>query len=210
MRDDEGMEREREDRIDALIGVALRSYAEPDEMPEQRVAVARVMDRVREADVLRHRLWIGGWAATACFAVAVVGVMWTMRSPRTPEIAWTPNAPGVVSHSSSVSGAKAHDRSSRDSARLKSCPDTKACTDKSRVQGALVARTKEPEKLPKLEVFPTPRPLSVEEQALVGFVRHGPPAVQRAVFEDQQHWDDPIIVAGLRDQPLQTGSQKNQ
>ena len=63
---------------------------------------------------------------------------------------------------------------------------------------------------PKLEVFPTPRPLTAEEQALVAFVRRAPPAVKKAVIEDQQHWDDPIIVADLRDPSLQSGSHQDQ
>lgn len=64
--------------------------------------------------------------------------------------------------------------------------------------------------LPKLEVFPTPAPLSAQEQALVAFAKHGPPAVQRAVLEDQKHWDDPIIVAGLEKEPLQARNPQDQ
>jgi hypothetical protein len=64
--------------------------------------------------------------------------------------------------------------------------------------------------LPKLEVFPTPTPLSPQEEALAAFVKYGPPAVQRAVLEDQKHWDDPIIVADLREQPVQAGNPQDQ
>ena len=64
--------------------------------------------------------------------------------------------------------------------------------------------------LPKLDVFPTPTPLSPQEQALAAFAQHGPPAVQRAVLDDQQHWDDPIIVADLREQPVAAGNPQDQ
>jgi hypothetical protein len=64
--------------------------------------------------------------------------------------------------------------------------------------------------LPKLAVFPTPRPLTPEEEALVAFAKHGPPEVQRAVLEDQKHWDDPIIVAESGKPPPQSGNQQDQ
>ncbi|MGB6871788.1 MAG: hypothetical protein WBD93_19395, partial [Acidobacteriaceae bacterium] len=63
--------------------------------------------------------------------------------------------------------------------------------------------------LPKLDVFPTPRPLTPEEQALVAFAKQGPPAVQRAVIEDQKHWDDPVIVAELQEKSSSAGNQQD-
>ena len=64
---------------------------------------------------------------------------------------------------------------------------------------------------PKQEVFPTPRPLSREEQALIRFAREGPPAVKKAVLEDQKHWDDPMItdVAELAPKPPGSRSQQD-
>jgi hypothetical protein len=63
--------------------------------------------------------------------------------------------------------------------------------------------------MPKLDVFPSPRPLSPEEQALVAFALRAPSEAKKAVVEDQQHWDDPIIVADLRKLVLQSGNQQD-
>jgi hypothetical protein len=52
--------------------------------------------------------------------------------------------------------------------------------------------------------------LSPEEEALVSFARQAPPGVKKAVIEDQQHWDQPIIVADLRDPSLQAGGHQDQ
>lgn len=186
--------------VDARIDAALRSYAEPGEMPAARVAVARVLERVREAEGSQRGLWIWGWAAVVCFVVAVAGATWVMRAPRSPEIAWTPKAPAVVDYRAPISRDVP-----RSSGELPHSGARKAAHQNG-APGISMAQ----DRLPKLDVFPTPRPLTAEEQALVGFVRHGPPAVQRAVLEDQQHWDDPIIVADLRDQSPPAANQQDQ
>src|ERR1700691_2494490 len=117
MRGDERME----ERIDA----ALRSYAEPAEIPEARVVVARVME-LAGSEGRRFGWWWVVVPAAVCLLVALVGVVWMMRGARVPETAWVPRAPGVP-ETVSRTGAKARPSSSSFSARLKSCPDTKTC-----------------------------------------------------------------------------------
>jgi hypothetical protein len=216
MRGDEEMTRE--DRLDAAIDRALRSYAEPVEVPETRVVLARLMERVRLEP--GHGFGWLNWSAVVAAGLAVVllvGVVWMMRGARRAEIAWTPRAPGVVQSTPQ--------RLKPDSARLYSTAEAVPLQNEgggksqiahnnsakaNRTPGELVAGVMAPTSLPKLDVFPTPRPLTAEEQALATFVQQGPPAVQRAVVEDQKHWDDPIIVADLRNQPLETSSQQDQ
>jgi hypothetical protein len=201
--------------VDARIDTALRSYASPGEMAETRVAVARVLERARSDSGRGFGWWVWGTAAAAAaLLIVTMGSLWMMRGPRAPEIAWMPKPPGVRQDvpqrlkpaspladngTAGVVPLQSHSRNPQPSMRNSSAKH-------EWVAGNLVAR----DRLPKLEVFPTPRPLTAEEQALVGFVRDGPAAVQHAVLEDQQHWDDPIIVAGLRDQPLQPENQQDQ
>jgi hypothetical protein len=78
------------------------------------------------------------------------------------------------------------------------------------VVGVREMRTSVSKKMPKLDSFPTPRLLSPEEQALVAFARRAPPAVKTAVIEDQEHWDDPVIVADLRKPSVESSGQKDQ
>ncbi|MGA7525260.1 MAG: hypothetical protein WBW84_22615 [Acidobacteriaceae bacterium] len=202
MRDDErvaGRSEER-DELDRGIDAALRSYTEPPETTEPRVAFARVMEQARAerpARWIRWWMWSAAGAAACLLAVVIaIGAMW---APRTPQIAWSPKTPEVAAVPEKPAGAQ----SARSfTAQAGALPHNR---------GQNIARAAPPRRtpLPKLAVFPTPRPLSPEEQALVAFAQHGPPAVQRAVLEDQKHWDDPIIVAGLRNRSLESGSQQD-
>lgn len=207
-----------DERVEELMDAALRSYAEPGEVQEARVVLARALERDRASGSRRQRGWV--WGAAAGLALMVIlGAVWMMRGPRRAEIAWAPAAPVVASigPADRDSGAKAPLLLRGSAARLKSCPDTRACPGvMERVRqtpsltGSRVAQARE--SLPKLDVFPAPTPLSSEEQALVAFAKHGPHEVQRAVIEDQKHWDDPIIVADadLQEQPLQARQQLDQ
>ena len=182
MRSDEGR-----DELDRRIDAALRSYAEPGEIPEARVVLARVMERAG-AERRRLRWWIGavgsGAAAVVLLAVAVV---WGMRSAQAPEIAWVPRAPGVVAIPvRSADGVAESHPGARE-----------AAVDQREVA------------LPKQAVFPTPRPLTAEEQALVAFVNRAPADLRQAVIEDQQNWDKPIVIAGVTVRPLSEGEEPN-
>ncbi len=190
-----------DDRVEGLIDAALRSYAEPGEMPAARVVVARVLERARVLDEKRGRFlrWAVAVPLTACLLVALVAA-WVMQAHRAPEIAWVAKAPGVVSGDNDA-GAKAHSHSMAVAARLKSCPDTKSC---ARVGESVSLETASGDEfgaeraLPKLEVFPTPRPLTAQEQALVVFATETPPKVQLQVVEAERHVGDPIVIAALK------------
>ena len=56
--------------------------------------------------------------------------------------------------------------------------------------------------LPKMEVFPTPRPLTAEEQALMVFTEKTTPEVKKQVVEAEKHLGDPIAIAELKIRPL--------
>jgi hypothetical protein len=194
------------DAIDERIDRALRSYAEPPELPETRVVLARVMERAREAESRRHGWWVWGTAVAAGLAVMVaVGVVWMMRSPRRAEIALAPRAPQV---------APLHGRDDNEQnipRRLK--PESSSGSHGTAQAVALqnggrhvdLARAEAPNPLPKEEVFPAPRPLSEQEEALVAFAHHVPATVQEQVIEAQKHVGDPIVIAELKIAPLEIG-----
>ena len=209
-----GEEMERDERYDSMIDRALRSYAEPAEFPETRMVLARVMEKVRASESQRRGWWMWGVVAAAGLAVVVlVGVVWMTRSSRGPEIAWVPKAPGVMRDSESNNGAKARHLADLDATRVQSCADTKACS--GGVGGIPAARNNAAqrdearESLPKHEVFPTPRPLSAEEQALVAFANNVPAKVQQQVIEAQKHVGDPIVIAELKIEPLESGEKQD-
>jgi hypothetical protein len=57
-------------------------------------------------------------------------------------------------------------------------------------------------RLPKMDVFPTPRPLTAEERALVAFASQASPEMKKQVVEAERHLGDPIAIAQLKIEPL--------
>lgn len=58
-------------------------------------------------------------------------------------------------------------------------------------------------RLPKLDVFPAPHPLTPAEQALVAFVARAPEAERKSLVETQKQLDAPLTIAALEIQPLE-------
>ena len=193
MQDDERMTGR--DELDGRIDAALRSYAEPGETTEPRLAVARIVERARVQRPQRlARSWVWGALAASCgVGIAVLISVWMLRTKPSAQIAWTPRPPAVVLpvHPAPMAVTGSAVRMPR--------PATASAH-----RQLATARP-----LPKLDVFPTPTPLTPQEQALVAFAQHGPTEVQHAVLEDQKHWDDPIIVADLQEQPRQPATPPN-
>jgi hypothetical protein len=198
MRNDERIAGE---EIDNRIEAALRSYAQPPATTEPRVALAQIMERtqVERPPARPVRWWKWSLAGTAACLVAAMVALWVMRTPEVPEIARLPQAPKAVAapdhpaHAAIAEVQVSGNRRARHAGSPAAHREVAASTTT----------------LAKLAVFPTPRPLTPEEQALVAFANHGPPEVQRAVLEDQKHWDDPVIVADLRNRSLRPGSQQD-
>lgn len=177
MPDDDRIDNQIADPLDARLDAALRSYADSGETTAPRVALAQLFGRAaRQQRSRRLRAWIAAAAMAAGAAFMLIVLLMAHRPPAKAQIAWMPRPPEAV--------------------RMPPIPQSVRVQTVRRHNPTAAAR------LPKQPLFPTPRPLSPEEQALVAFAQHGPPEVQRAVLQDQTHWDDPIIVAGLQ-HPLQ-------
>jgi hypothetical protein len=58
--------------------------------------------------------------------------------------------------------------------------------------------------LPKLDVFPTPQPLTPQEQALAVFAIHGPEPERKALAKAQQQIDAPLSIAAIHIPPVQS------
>ncbi|MGP8251458.1 MAG: hypothetical protein ACLQHF_05440 [Terracidiphilus sp.] len=57
-------------------------------------------------------------------------------------------------------------------------------------------------RLPKLDVFPTPQPLTPAEKELIAYVAHVPEAERQSLVEDEQRIDTPLTIAALEIQPI--------
>jgi hypothetical protein len=80
---------------------------------------------------------------------------------------------------------------------------SKSGTTRRKPQLQPVARVVQPAPLPKLDVFPTPRPLTAEEQALAVFISHASDSERKALIESQKQFQAPISIAAIRIPPLE-------
>ncbi len=193
-----------DERVEERIDEALRSYVGEVEVPETRVAVARVMARAREIEG-RRRIWI--WAVMAPAVVCLLAVAlggWLMRGPQVAEIAWLPRAPGIPG---GVSTVESRPFLTNGASGKGGAPRIRGGSSETRGSSLdppqLMMTT-----LPKMEVFPTPRPLSAQERALVGFAAQASPAAKREVVEAEKHLGDPIVIAELKIEPLEDKSRE--
>ncbi len=203
--DDRGWEGGTE--VEARIDAALRSYGEPGEMVETRVAVARVLERVRSDSRRRVRWWVWGAVTAGCLAVAVGVGAWMMGGPRVAEIAWAPVAPGAPGVRQNFPQRLKPEPPHGDYGAAEAVPlQSESRNTQRSVRNSGLKHEESLESLPKMEVFPAPRSLSTEEQALVAFATHVPAEVKAQVVEAEQHVGDPIAIAELKIAPLESGA----
>lgn len=184
---------DRDNSLDSRIDAVLRAYAEPADAPDPRVIALRLLQQGREVE--SHRNWLlWRWAvpAAVCLILLATVIAWRLRSLQRPQVAQTHTLPQTLRPAKPAAAVVRH-------AAVAAAP---------RKPPRLVLAKSRP--LPKLDVFPTPTPLSPQERALVAFAEHGPPAVQRAVLQDQKDWNNPVTIAGLQPHPLQPANFQDQ
>jgi len=176
-----------------LLDAALTNYrsAEPRPGLQQRI-LASVRARRQRA------LWVGwAWrlgaaAAALAVAVAVYRIDSHHRPALTPPIAEIrePAAPGVVSPPVTATPL-GPSRTSRRSAPRSMRPRNPSAGREGRV-----ARSE-----PRMDVFPTPRPVTEQERLLLRFIQEAPKPVLLAVIEDGQRLS-PLEIKELNVPPL--------
>ena len=187
-----------QDELDLLLDSALSTYADPgpDSGLEHRVLAA--------IDVARHsgerprvfaktRRWLP-WAIAVPVAAGLL-LLWlsipkSVHAPTsTQQFAERHQPPENISstaHPSQPLRKAVHPSHHSAQAMHPSAP-------------AQVARAMP---LPKLDVFPTPAPLSAEERVLVTVADTGPPSEREALIESQEPPDAPLSIAALNIPPL--------
>jgi hypothetical protein len=176
------------DDLDLLLDSALKTYAESEASPslEQRI-LARIAAEPSAAPRLRWLPWAIALPLAACLLLFALFLSQRHRAPN--QTALTPSAPSSPLAALPAAPHPAQAHSARTRPPLHSAPPV------------LVADRNVP--LPKLDVFPTPQPLTLEEQALVVFVARAPENERRAIA-DTQHLEAPISVAAIHIPPLES------
>ncbi|HEX8712722.1 MAG TPA: hypothetical protein VF730_12670 [Terracidiphilus sp.] len=206
--------RDSHDQLDRLVDSALATYADPgaDSGLERRI-----LNRIAaEAPPSPRRRWLA-WIITAPVAAGLLGfaVLMGTRQFRAPSSippqtlkVRKPAAPGSESLAETrargsegrarrTSGPKGRADCGPITARLKSCPDTKP-----HPRRVLLAAKSAP--LPKLEIYPTPQPLTPQEEALVNFAAHATQSEREALIAAQRQNDAPLSVAAIEIKPLES------
>lgn len=207
------------DELDRLLDSALASYADPGAGSglEQRVlsslAAAGAQGNTR-SDVARYRRW-PAWAVAVpvaslllWFSIAKIHHAPAIQNqeahqangPQAPAASAPSHPDRSGAHNLTPSGAKpfAGAKPLIDSqavtARLKSRPDTGPNRSTEAVN---------PDSLPKLDVFPTPQPLTPQEQALVVVAAQTPEPELRALIEAEKQNGQPFPIAAAHIPPLE-------
>ncbi len=182
-----------DDRVEERIDAALCSYVDRVEVLGTPIAVARVMARVRSESRARRIAWWRFAAAVASSVMAIIFAAWMDRGSPVQKIAWMPKAPAVARVPGPSGLSKLPDHAARKVAH------TAGAT------GLLTAQ----QGLPKLEVFPAPRPLSAQEKSLLAFAEKSTPEQTNQVVEEAKHLADPIAIAELKIAPLVSSEQQD-
>lgn len=182
--------------FDLLLRSSLETYADPGSDSGlagrvlDRIAAEGECERTRRTD--RIRCWAIALPIAACLIIAIALLnsrplhrstertnqarVTQPRSSNAGSSGPIANTPAVAWQREDVSRPLKH--SSRASARTSA------------------------ERLPKLDVFPTPQPLTREEQALVAYVARVPEAERKSLVEDQKRMDAPLTIEALEIKPL--------
>ncbi|HTB98015.1 MAG TPA: hypothetical protein VK716_13465 [Terracidiphilus sp.] len=172
------------DELDRLLDAALATYAVP---KHDSGLERRVLERIGAARTpVQHRwLWAAGIPALAASLLLLFAVFapWRHTShelqkidpPMHPLVAEAPH-PARPRH---IAHTMAH------------------------VETTGVRRAPRPGITPKLDVFPTPVPLSGQERALVRYVTEAPEAQRNDLMEAQQRSIAPLGIAAISIPPIE-------
>jgi hypothetical protein len=191
--------REKDD-LDLLIDSALATYADPgpDAALEDRVLAALSPVRVpaRRVPALARSRWLP-WAIALPIAAGLL-FLWLSTETKKPLPASEPQqaretVPSAIApHVDSPSEVRTGKRH-RQTVRVR--------------QPASTVQTAQTAALPKLDVFPTPQPLTAEERALALVVTQTPLPAREALVESQNLDAQPVRIAAIHIPPLEPPDQ---
>lgn len=183
------------DELDRLLDSALATYADPG---AEFGLEQRVLSRMAsEAVPAPRRSWLP-WAIAAPMAAvvllfAVLSVMHRAPAPfpagqQQARISRQPFAPP--------------DEAANRRLVLRPEPVRRGETSLHKRQLHNADLAAQPAQLPKLDVFPTPQPLSPQEQLLVNFAAQATKSQRESVIAAQQRANAPVRIAAIEIKPL--------
>ena len=186
------------DDLDLLLDNVLSNYGDPgpdsglDQRVLARISSASASARVAPASRRRWLPWVVGLPVAAGLLLFFFLAGPKTASPPTSVakgMAQTQQVPIVTAPSEAASAHRSEPVSSNGHVPFNL---------RSR-SGKQASRTVA---LPKLDVFPTPQPLTAEEQALVAFAVRAPESERRSFIEAQKQAEAPLRIAAIEIPPL--------
>jgi len=166
--------------LDRLIDSALAGYSSAQPLAGLE---ERVLNRVRLTDSARRRVL--GWAVTIAVGASVVVAAIFLRIP---------HAPSPAMHDTAGIQTAAPPQSVPEELRVA----PKRCRVRIETRRAERGRP-----LPKLEQFPSPTPMTAEEQALRSFVERYPVGAQQAFAQLHKWSNEPVEIEPIQIPPIQ-------
>ncbi len=181
-----------EDRdLDRFIDAALETYADP--RLDENLA-ERVLTRLANEPAPQPRLVWLPWAAIA-FPAAICLLLLVRSGPGITKPHAAPPIPSAQLHNPAGISVRPHWHAAHP-------PETARQINRIAPHRHPLAATTAPQPLPKLDVFPTPTPLTRQERALAVYVAHTPQAEQEALAQSEQE-PMPLTVASIHVMPLE-------
>ncbi len=190
-RDTEGL------HLDRLIDAALGTYANADSGLERRI-LASIAERARTPRLGRV-VWAAALAAAAC--MLLIFTLMHTRPGHAPQ-SNARNTPTL--QPAPKEGARSKETAGpNETVSVAPRPPQPASKSPQRVRPEHAAGRLMAAALPKQEFFPTPRPLSSQERALVDFATQAPDAARDSFVAAQKQADEPIAITDLHIAPIQ-------
>ena len=184
-----------ESEFDRMLRSSLESYAGSD---ADRGLAERILARVAAEGARDKRRRILGWAialpVAACLMVLAVQVGSRLTHNSTDganQARVSPPKQTLSSQGGPAAGSIERPARRGDAAQHQS--------HFSQVVTVVAA----PQRLAKLDVFPSPQPLSPAEREFIAYVAHAPEAERKSLVEDDRHIDAPITIATLEIKPIE-------
>ncbi len=182
---------------------ALASYSDPADagLP------FRILTAIEAQQSRRRWLLIWGIAAPAIACLIIAFLLWPTK--RLHEIAPASGTAEVSKSPSVVLPEQPCAAVAKDKEHRTNAPHLQATIQRTKLQCPYPERpcSRTSGRLPKLDQFPTPRPLSEQEKLLITFVAQTPPREQKAILEEQQRSNGPLRIAALSIQPIDINKQ---
>jgi hypothetical protein len=191
------------DDLDILLDAALVTYAEPEPCPALEAHILASTSRARRMSIrsFRASLRLRGenwqpWTIPA-FAALLLIVIFSVRHALTHRAALPPAAglshmPDTLDHVPAI-GTPVPTVATQQAAARSNSPQT--------AKAIRVAVPKQ-QPLPRLEVFPTPTPLTREEQALVALANRNPGDITQSLARSHTQPVEPLHIAAIQIPPL--------